>query len=546
MGDRSSAGEEHLSSSSRFSRSDTTILAGGTVVDGGGAPRYTADVVLEGSRIAAVEPARSFRPPGARVVDISGLTLAPGFIDVHSHSDNAPFLPDPDVSKILQGVTTDVVGNCGMSPAPRSAAHEAVLESYLERLFPPVAWEGRSWHAYWEAARGGMVTNVAPLVGQGALRLAVMGMERRPATEAERRAMRALLREALDDGAFGFSTGLIYPPGIFTDTDELIDLARELGPHVYASHIRGEGDNLTEAVAEALAIGRDAGVQVEVSHHKAGGRQNWGKTRDTLAMIDAARAGGQRVFQDVYPYTAGSTILTACLPPWSQEGGNEAMLRRLHDPDALRRLRRDLEDGLPGFDSELHNAGADGIVLSSTKDGRYEGESLAAIAARLGVDAIDALFRILREEELSATMVVFLMDEKDVVRVLTHPYTMIGSDALPPGRGGKPHPRSFGTFPRILGHYGRERGLLTLEEAVYKMSGLPAETFHIPERGRIAPGLVADLVVLEAPAVIDRATYENPVATPLGIKSVYLAGRQVVAGGRYVGARNGTLLRPAL
>ena len=540
MGNEAGVGQTHAL------KPDTTILAGGTVVDGTGAPALMADVVLEGPRIMAVEPHGSYRPLGARVVDVEGLTITPGFIDVHSHSDNAPFLPEPDVSKILQGVTTDVVGNCGMSPAPRSADHERLLAAYLERLFPPVPWEGRSWHAYWEAARGGMVTNVAPLVGQGALRLAVMGMERRPATAAERRAMRALLREALDDGAFGFSTGLIYPPGIFTDTDELIDLCGELGPHVYASHIRGEGDNLIDAVVEALAIGREAGVQVQVSHHKAGGRANWGKTQDTLAMIDQARQRGQRVFQDVYPYTAGSTILTACLPPWTQEGGNDAMLRRLHDPDALMRLRRDLENGLPGFDSELHNAGADGIILSSTKDGRYEGESLAAVADRLGVDPIEALFRILREEELSATMVVFLMDEADVVRVLTHPYTMIGSDALPPGRGGKPHPRSYGTFPRILGHYGRERGLLTLEEAVYKMSGLPAETFHIPERGRIAPGCVADLVVLDPAAVIDRATYENPGLTPVGIRSVYLAGRQVVEHGQYIGAREGALLTPAL
>jgi N-acyl-D-aspartate/D-glutamate deacylase len=503
-------------------------------------------VVIEGERILAVEPVGAYRPAGARVVDVEGYTITPGFIDVHSHSDNAPFLPDPDVSKILQGVTTDVVGNCGMSPAPRGEATRDILDRYLDRLFPPMVWQGLSWRDYWRQAEGGMVTHVAPLVGHGALRVAVMGMDRRLATADEKRAMRALLREALDDGAFGYSTGLIYPPGIFSDTEELTDLARELGPHVYASHIRGEGDHLVEAVAEALAIGREAGVQVEVSHHKAGGRANWGKTRETLALMDAARASGQLVRQDVYPYTAGSTILTACLPPWSQEGGDEALLQRLRDPEARRRMRRDLEADAPDWESELHHAGADGIVLSSTGDGRYEGESLAAIAGRLGVDPIEALFRVLVEERLRATMVVFIMDEGDVQRVLAHPYTMVGSDALPPGRGGKPHPRTWGTFPRILGHYWRTRGLLSLEQAVYKMTGLPAETFHIPDRGRIAPGQVADLVVLDAGTVIDRATFEEPLGLPVGIHRVYLSGRQVVEGSHYIGERNGRLLSPAV
>ncbi len=521
-----------------------TILVGGTVVDGGGGPPFAADVRMEGRFIAAVDPPGRALPAGARVVDCTGLMIAPGFIDAHSHADNAPFLPDPDPSKIGQGVTTEVVGNCGMSLAPRSERYAEVLSSYTDRLFPPTSWRGRSFADYWtEADEAGLVTNAAPLVGQGTLRIAVMGLENRPATREERVRMRGLLRAALDAGAFGLSTGLIYPPGVFTDTDELVDLAGELGSTVYASHIRGEGAHVEDSVDEALAIGREARVAVQISHHKATGRLNWGKTARTLARIDDARRAGLRVGVDVYPYTAGSTMLTACLPPWTQAGGHAALLERLQDPAAVAAIRHDLETGLPGWDSELAAAGPDGIRISATADHQFEGRSLADIAARLGGDAIDALLTVLRQERLRASMILFSMHEDDVRRVLAYPRTMVGSDGLPPGLGGRPHPRQYGTFPRILGCYVREQGLLSWESAIYKMTGLPADTFGLADRGRLAPGLTADVVVFDPKTVADAATYDHPVEPPVGIVQVYLGGDLVVQGTRYVGRRQGRRLR---
>jgi N-acyl-D-aspartate/D-glutamate deacylase len=502
-------------------------------------------VWVDGSFVAAVGPHQDSHPAGAEVVDCSGCYIVPGFIDVHSHADNAGLLDDPDASKILQGVTTEVVGNCGMSLAPRAPRYTDTLDRYLGRLFPPTPWTGSSWQEYWRQAEPGLVTNAAPLVGHGTLRVAAMGMDNRPAGPADRRQMRALLREALDAGAFGLSTGLIYPPGMFSDTEELVGLARELGGAVYASHIRNEAAALEQSVSEAINIGREAGVRVQLSHHKASGRRHWGKTSASLALVDAARAVGQDVRLDVYPYTASSTMLTTCLPAWTQEGGDAALLRRLEDPEAVAAMRRDLAAAGPDWEAELAGAGASQIWISATADHQFEGMTLAEAAEAVGGDALDALVAILRAERLRASMVLFTMDEADVERVLAHPWAMIGSDGLPPGVGGRPHPRLYGTFPRVLGRYVREHPLLTWQEAVRKMTGLPADTFGIPDRGYLLAGKVADVVVLRPTEIADAATYDDPIRPPVGIVRVYQAGRLVVEGQQYLGQREGRWLRRA-
>jgi N-acyl-D-amino-acid deacylase len=523
------------------------VIAGGSVIDGTGSPALQNDVyVLDGS-IADVRPA-SDDHRGWDVIDATGLTVSPGFIDVHSHADNAPFLESDDTSKILQGVTSEVVGNCGFSLAPVEPSRRGALWEFLGRIIPPCPFAGSTFTDFLTATdRLGYVTNYAPLVGHSVLRIAAMGAQRRRPTSKELTAMRGLLEESLDAGAFGLSSGLIYAPGAFADTDELVALAECLRPNtLYTTHMRSEGDSLLEAVGEALEIGRRAGVRVQVSHHKAAGRRNWGKTRDSLELISAARKSGIDVHQDVYPYVAGSTVLAATLPPEALEGGDAATLRRLEDPETVRRLKDEAERDRPGFESLIQMAGYENIVIAGTASGAYEGESIRQIAARLDVGDFEALVRVLLEERLRATMVVFMMDDDDVERVLRDPHTAVGSDGLPPGFGGKPHPRTFGTFPRIIARYVRERRVLSLEEAIHRMTGLPARIFRIADRGTIAPGLSADLVAFDPKEISDDLDYRDPIREPRGIRWVLQGGNAVVRDGMYLGGRCGVRLKPAL
>lgn len=525
-----------------------TLIRGAEVVDGSGAPRRRADVLVEGGSISAVSETGGAPalPPETRVLDASGLVLAPGFVDVHSHADNAPLLDRDDTAKIMQGVTTEVVGNCGMSLAPRERGNAAVLEQYALRIFPPVDW---AWHGFAELvdttdARG-YVTNYVPLVGHHSLRIAAMGMRDDAPTAQETRTMQRLLEEALEAGVHGLSTGLIYPPGLFAATDEVVDLASQLpAGRIYATHMRGESGRLLASVDEALEVGRRAGCRVQISHLKASGRGNWGLVRDALVAIDRARQAGVDVRQDVYPYTAGSTMLTAALPPWFQEGGDGRVLDRLRDADCLARLRAELAAGDAEWENFVHGAGWDGVVVASSASHRFDGRSLQEIADAAGADPFDILVEILLTERLRASMIVHSMAEGDLRSALEHPATMVGSDGLPPGTGGRPHPRGYGTFPRVLARYVRERRVLGLEEAVRRMTSLPAETFGLTDRGLLEPGRAADVVALDPDAVRDLADYATPVRDPEGIGWVMQNGQVVVEAGAYVGPRCGRRLRP--
>jgi N-acyl-D-amino-acid deacylase len=520
------------------------IVAGVEVVDGSGGPPFVADVHVDGERIVAVD-APAERHPAVPVIDGAGRTLTPGFVDVHSHADNAPLLAEDDVSKLTQGVTTEVTGNCGMSLAPRAPTHAALLDAYLGRLFPPVLWSGESFGDWLEVldARG-YVVNVLPLVGHGTVRVAAMGFEARAATATDLVRMRALLEEALDRGAGGLSSGLLYPPGRFADTEELVRLAAVMvdRPALYATHMRDEGAGLAAAVDEALAVGREGGVRVELSHLKRMGRANWGTAGTILERVQRARAAGQEVYQDVYPYTASSTMLAMCLPP-DLSGLNDAeLLAHLERPETLARVRRAIAD--PGWDNHVAACGGyGGIRIGGTADGRFEGETLAAIADRLGVDGAAALITVLREERLQASMVAFGMDEADMRAFLADPFTAIGSDGLPPGRGSKPHPRLWGTFPRVLGLYARDLGVMSFSEAVRRMTSLPAQAFRLGDIGRVAPGYRADLVLLERERVGDRATYDAPTLPARGIRRVWIGGREALRDGRPLGVRAGRRLR---
>jgi N-acyl-D-amino-acid deacylase len=521
-----------------------TLIRGGTVIDGTGEPARRADVAIAGDRIEAI--ARLPDARAARVIDATGHVVAPGFIDMHSHADFVlPGLPTAD-SLVYQGFTLAVVGNCGASPAPLTPARRQDIIDATGLPLPPLAWNWTTFRSYLDGlTRERLSVNVAPLVGHGTVRLVVMGPGDARPTSDQLRTMATEVRRAVEEGALGFSTGLIYPPGVYADTDEVVALARaarEAGGF-YASHIRGEGETLLPAIAEAIEVGRHAGVPVEVSHLKAAGRSNWPKMGQAIELIERARADGLDVTADMYPYPAGSTMLSALLPPWAHAGGREALLARLQDPTDRARICAELAGA-----GMARDAGWDGILIAGCPaQTEYEGRTLAHIAAGLGLPPEEAVIAILRESKGDADMVLFMMSAENVALGLARPWVMIGSDGEGhategPYAAGKPHPRNYGTCPRFLGHYVRDQGLLPLPEAIRKMTSLPAAKLGLRDRGRLASGARADVVVFDPATIADTATFAAPHRYPRGIPWVLVNGEPVIAGGRHTGSRPGQVV----
>ncbi len=446
---------------------------------------------------------------------------------------------DVKTAELRQGVTTEVTGNCGFTPFPADGPHADQVDALMGTLVAG----GHAWPdlAAYRAAvsRAGMFTNVAPLVGHGSIRAAVLGFEDRAPTSAELNAMTRLAERALVQGAVGISTGLVYAPGLYSRTAELVAIARALAgtARPYVTHLRGETDMVADSVREAIRIGHEAGVPVHISHHKVSGKDNWGRTAETLAIVDAARAEGLDVTVDVYPYTAGSTLLHSILPPWALADGIGAMVARLRDPVARARIKHDLADGIPGWQNQQRAAGWNGIVIAGCAGAPHlEGKR----ADQLGADPAEAVFDLIAEQRGQVTMIAHTMHDDDVDRVIRHPASIIGSDAIP--LPGKPHPRLAGTFVRILGRYVRERRLLDLPTAVRKMTGLPAARFGLHDRGILAVGKVADMVVFDPATVLDRATYDEPLLAPIGVTKVLVNGRLVVDNGVLTDVRAGAVL----
>jgi N-acyl-D-amino-acid deacylase len=537
------------------------LVTGARLLDGTGAPARAGDLLLEDDRIAEVGDT-TLKPD--EVLDATGFVVAPGFIDVHSHADFS--LPvDPEAAaKVLQGVTTEVVGNCGLGLQPANDKVDAMYGRLLPLIFGESGGDASCSptlaHYRARLAETGITVNAAPLIPHGNVRCAVMGMAEGAPTETELDAMCALVAQGMEEGAFGLSTGLVYPPGAYAETEELVRLAAAVAPRrgLYATHMRNEGPRLVEAVAEAISIGERAGVSVQLSHHKAAGQLNWGKVKTTLGMVDAAVARGLDVHSDVYPYTAGSTVLSALFVPlWAFEGSLDRLVERLSDPDTRARVVRDAEDMqlafvdlprwlgffpkrwlLPAMSFVLGRS----IVISSVKrQVRYEGMTIGAIAKERGRPLHEAMLDLLVEEDLGVTAIAHVMSEKDVQAVLAHPRTMVGTDGLPT-RAGKPHPRTYGTYPRVLQHYVAELGLLTLEQAVHRMTGMVARKLGLRDRGVLAPGAAADVVVFDPRAVKDHATYADPRRSPEGIAHVFVNGAWSVRNGVHTGARGGTVL----
>lgn len=538
------------------------IIRGGLILDGSGQPAFKADVCIEGNRISEINTIG--HADALNVVNASGLAVAPGFIDLHTHSDFVLLVNPRAESKIRQGVTTEVIGNCGNSAAPLlGPAREQAIKQQKHRYDVEVNW--KSFDDYLCKLEKGVSLNVAALMGHGTVRQCVMDMEERLPTAGELDEMRGLVAKAMEEGAFGLSSGLVYPPGRYADTTELVELCRVVSKFggIYASHIRGERETLFEAVEEALKIGEEACVSVQISHHpaKIGA---WGKSPETLAMVDEAVNRGLNVTCDFHPYVAGSTAMSALLPPWVQEGGTSRILRRLRDKELRRSIKDDMiEEKIPGpGPCGLVKRGMwDQIIVSSYPKEEPVGRTVAEIARERGIDPFDAYFDLMLKSEAEGDIVGFYYNEDDIRAVLAHPCSIIGSDgsALAPygilGRG-RSHPRSYGTFPMIFRKYvrGETRSelwndsggkVILLEKAVMKMTSAPAEKLGLRDRGFIRPGMWADIVIFDPKTIGDTATYLDPYRYPTGVVHVFVNGVAVISGGEHTGALPGKPLRHA-
>jgi N-acyl-D-amino-acid deacylase len=525
---------------------DDLVIRGGQVIDGSGAAGHRADVAVRHGRIVAV--GTDLAQQGRRIIDAAGQVVAPGFIDIHTHSDfTLPLNPRAE-SKIRQGVTTEVLGNCGFSAAPALPGRVEMLRDYLAASAPWLEFRETTFADYLHTFPATAVNTVMQ-VGHNTLRLMAMGMEDRPPTSAELSLMQQLLQEALEAGALGLSSGLFTAPGVYADMEEMVALGRVLHRHggAYASHIRDEANRVFEAVREAIAIGETCGIHVQIAHLKLSGTDNWGGAARLLAEIEAARQRGVQVDCDQYPYTTASNPLRNLLPTWIQEGGMEAMLQRLRQPAMRARLRQDLAaQGLNNF-GRIPSWDAVRIAISPHQP-EYAGRTIDDIAHSRGCDPLDAVCDYLIADRGHTRILVTSMAEEDVREIVRSPMVLVGSDgtSLAPygttGQG-KPHPRFYGTFPRVLGRYVREQGLLPLPQAIYKMTGGAAAALRLKDRGLIREGYRADITIFDPQTIADRATYDDPHQYAAGISTVIVNGVVVIDAGEHTGELPGRVLR---
>lgn len=521
------------------------LFKGATVVDGTGAPAYRGDVGVKDGRM--VLPAAG---EAATVVDAEGLTLCPGFIDAHSHGDLVMATYEGLLPKVSQGITTEVAGQCGVTAFPIRQERAASMGGLWA---PMIARHGGDLSVFYSAETLRSWADTAPMAcdmfimaGHCNLRIAAMGFDNRKPTPAEMDTMKNLLREAMENGALGLSSGLIYTPGAFADTEELIELCRVIAPYggIYATHMRNESDGLIGSVKESIAVAEAAGVPLVISHHKACGRENWGQSAKTLALVHEAIGRGVRITLDQYPYTASMTGLNTCIPPWYLSGGNESLLSALRDPEARRTMRAEMLDPAAPFDNQyLSCGGFEGIFISQA-DHTPEAQGLfvSEWAERQGADAFEAFFDMLADNGGVPMGLFFAMCDEDVEAIYRDENTVVGTDGLYLVPGVKGHPRAFGSLPRTLRLFWREKGLVSLEQAVYKMTGLTAQRLGLRRKGVIKDGNDADFVLFDADAITDRATFADPNALCTGIRSVYVAGQLVFADGAPTEARPGRLI----
>jgi N-acyl-D-amino-acid deacylase len=524
------------------------LVKNGRIIDGTGQPRYAASLVVEDELIAAIG---NVPDSGGfdRVIDASGLIVAPGFIDTHSHSDLAVMVNPYVEAKIRQGVTTELLGQDGISMAPLPLRYISPWRKNLAGLdgvSDALDWDYETTDGYLQAMQShGVGLNESYLVPHGNIRMEGMGLDNRKPSQEELSRMREITRREMEAGAFGLSTGLIYMPCAYADTAELIELCKVVAEFdgAFVVHQRSEADTILDSMKEVIEIGRKSGVKIHFSHFKLCGRKNWELIDQVLGLLDSAISEGIRTSFDQYPYIAGSTMLGAILPPWAHDGGTDKLLERLRSPTLRQRMVRDMEVGIPGWDNFVDFAGLDQIFVTSVKTAANQdviGKSLVEIGDIRGKNPYDAAFDLLLAEENAVGMVDFYGKEEHVVRFLTRPEQNVCTDGL---LGGKPHPRVFGSFPRVLGKYVREEKAFTLEDAIRKMTSKAADVFGFKRRGLLKPGNFADVAVFNPDTVIDKGTFVDPIQFPVGIEYVLINGQVVLHSGSYERALAGKVLR---
>lgn len=523
------------------------VIRNGLIVDGSGNPGYKADLLLDGERIEKIGEIGAV--DSAVEIDASGLVVSPGFIDTHSHSDLQVLLTPEVMPKIKQGITTEILGQDGISMAPLPKEYISPWRKNLAGLdgdSDDIDWTYENTENYLK-----MIDDVKPglnesyLVPHGNIRMEAMGLDNRQPNEEEIKKMCDITRREMEAGAIGLSTGLIYMPCAYSESREIIEMCKVVAEFdgSFVIHQRSEADTILDSMEEVIHIGRESGVKVHFSHFKVCGKKNWDKIDKVVELLEKCHEEGIRVSFDQYPYVAGSTMLGVILPPWVHNGGTDNVIKRLADPELRKKMVYDIEHGIHGWDNFVEFAGLDGIFVTSVKNKKNEdaiGLNLVQLGELRGKDPYEATFDLLLEEENAVGMVDFYGTEEHVQLFMKRPEMNACTDGL---LGGKPHPRVYGAFPRILGKYVREDKALSLEEAVYKMTKKPATTFNMIERGEIKEGYYADICIFNPETVIDKGTYTEPIQYPEGIEYVIVGGEVAISKGEHTGVRNGRVLR---
>ncbi|KUO72510.1 MAG: hypothetical protein APF77_12055 [Clostridia bacterium BRH_c25] len=524
------------------------VIRNSKIVDGTGSPWFRGDIGVKNGKIDYVGKLPA-DVNSTETIDANGQVLSPGFIDCHCHSDFLLFRDSIMVSKLKQGVTTQMIGPCGLSAAPIKTEKAEMLDKYAGFIKaganPDYNWQ--SFGDYLDALEKLQLgTNIGAFVGQGTIRLNVMGFDPRKPGKEEIEEMRQLVKDAMAQGAFGMSSGLIYPPGVYSEPEELVEAAKALREYngIYLSHIRNESDNVVKAVEELINVAEKAGIACQIHHHKVCGKKNWGLVNDTVKLVEEARRRGVDMTIDQYPYYAASTTLRAILPPWIQEGGIAKVVKRLQDPVLREKVIKDVKNE-GDWENYLHQSGGPKgiLVVYTPATPEYEGKNLEEIGAMTGKDPIEAALDIIVLNNGSDNACYFMMSEDDIKDVMKNPLVMIGSDSIPVAPGAKCHPRTNGTFPRVLGKYVREEGTLTLEDAVRKMTSFPAARFNMQYKGLIREGMDADLVLFNPDIIIDGASFEDPFKDPVGINHVIVNGQIVIKESKFTGKTPGKVMR---
>jgi len=526
------------------------IIKNGHILDGTGGPWYAADIGIRGDRIAAI--GKLGDSPAKKIIDATGRIVSPGFIDMLGQSETALLIDSRSISKLAQGITTEITGEGG-SVAPQNAKTLAPLKPYLDHYHLTVDWTTLDGYFH-RLEKDGTPLNLGTYVGAAQVREAVIGDYDRPPTAAELEQMKSLVAQAMKDGALGISTALIYPPGHYAKTGELIALAQVAAQYggIYATHMRSEGASEMEAVDEAIRIGREARLPVEIFHLKVSGKPRWGGMPRVVEKIQAARDAGLDIRADQYPYIAGATALASAMPPWAADGGPEKLLARLREPETRARIKTELATDHREWENLYHDSGgAAGVMISGVVKPelkKYDGMTVAQMAAAENKPELDALFDFILADNAQTGALYFMADEQDLLYALKQPWTSIGLDANELSLDGPlfephTHPRAFGSMARFLGHYVREQQLMPLEQAIRKITSMPAEREHLTDRGLLKIGFYADVTVFDSATIIDEATYANPAQLSKGVDYVFVNGQLEYDHGALTGAKAGRALR---